>query len=426
MKKNMNEQNIFSLIGLFLFVALIITGANTNANAATDEGFIYGKITMSDNSIYTGQIRWGREETFWTHIFNSTKLSNDNLKLLSRRDRKLLDENSKSSNRSTWFSFRIDFSSYQNEYNHVFATEFGNIKSIKILGREEVEVELKNGEIIELEGGSNDIGTKIKILDTEIGEIDLKWKRVEKIEFMQTPSSLEYKIGEPLYGKVVTSDGEFSGIVQWDLEECVSTDKLDGDSDNGDVSIEFGKIKSITKERRGSLVKLKSGKEIYLTGTNDVNNDNRGVAISVDGIGRVEVGWRDFKSVIFENRAKTSGKKYDDFKTNKNLYGQVKTIDDNLFSGIIIFDLDEGSGIEILNAQIDRTEYWIPFANIKKITPKNSSYSRIELKNGKKLLLGKSQDVTDRNNGILILKDKDDTEPKYIPWDRIDEISFEI
>ena len=425
MKKN-SRKSIFSLVGLFIFVTLIITSTSNEAKAATDEGFIYGKVTMVDDNSYTGQIRWGKEETFWTHIFNSTKLSNKNLEHLSRKDRKLLDKNSKSSSNS-WFadSFSIRFSDYENEYNHVFATQFGNIKSIKILGREEVEVELKNGEIIELEGGSNDIGTKIKVLDTELGEIDLKWKRIEKVEFMETPSSLEYKIGAPLYGTVKTSEGKFTGIVQWDLEECVTTDKLDGDSKNGDVSIEFGKIKSITKERRGSLVKLHSGREIYLTGTNDVNSDNRGVAISVDGIGRVEVGWRDFKSVTYENNANTSGKKYDSFKETKRLNGKIKTIDDNIFSGIITFDLDERLDMEILSGMIDKTEFLIPFSNIKKIHPKNSSYSKVELKNGEKLLLGKGQDVTDRNNGVLVFKDEKDDEPKYIPWDRIDEIEFD-
>ena len=416
----------WTIIGLIIFVTLIITGLKSEINAANDKGFIYGKITMVDDNSYTGQIRWGKEETFWTHIFNSTKLSNKNLKLLSRKDKKKLDRDSKSHNNS-WFSdtFSIRISDFENEYNHVFATQFGNIKTMKILGRDEVEIELKNGDFIELEGGSNDIGTRIKILDIEMGEVDLKWRRIEKIEFMDTPSNLEYKIGEPMYGTVTTSEDSFTGIVQWDLEECVSTDKLDGESDNGDVSIEFGKIKSISKERRGSLVKLKSGKEIYLTGTNDVNNDNRGVAISVDGIGRVEVGWRDFKNVVFENNAKTSGKNYDAFVETKKLKGTITTIDDNNFSGLIVFDLDETLDMEILNGDIDRTEYWIPFNNIKNIKPKNSRYSKIELKNGKKLLLGKGQDVTDKNNGILIMKDKNDEDPQYISWDRIDVIEFE-
>ena len=86
---------------------------------------------------------------------------------------------------------------------------------------------------------------------------------------------LDEKFGEPLYGKVETRGGTFEGFIQWDHDECLSTDELDGESEDGDVEIPFGRIRSIEKYRRGSLVVLETGRELYLTGSNDVDNDNQ-------------------------------------------------------------------------------------------------------------------------------------------------------
>ena len=146
-------------------------------------------------------------------------------------------------------------------------------------GKRTVFLTLKNEDRMEVSGGSNDINAKINILDQEAGELTLKWNKIRMIEFMAVSRPLEKKFGEPLFGTVDTQSGQFRGFIQWDHQECVDTDKLDGDCENGDISIEFGKIKSIEKHRRGSLVTLHSGKEYYIYGTNDVNDDNRGIII---------------------------------------------------------------------------------------------------------------------------------------------------
>ena len=118
-------------------------------------------------------------------------------------------------------------------------------------------------------GGSNDIRADIAILDQESGEVELKWDKIRTIEFLPVPQQLKEKFGQPLYGTVSTRSGQFKGYIQWDHQECVSTDKLDGECEDEDISIEFGEIKSIEKFRSGSLVTLHSGKEYYVNGTND-------------------------------------------------------------------------------------------------------------------------------------------------------------
>jgi hypothetical protein len=45
----------------------------------------------------------------------------------------------------------------------------------------------------------------------------------------------------------------------------------------------------------------------------------------------------------------------------------------------------------------------------------------VELKNGEKLLLGDTQDVSDRNDGIMILT-RESKKPIVIEWDNIIEL----
>jgi hypothetical protein len=97
------------------------------------------------------------------------------------------------------------------------------------------------------------------------------------------------------------------------------------------------------------------------------------------------------------------------------------TTEGTTHTGAIIFDLDESFDYEVLNGEIDDNEYIIPFRNISSITPKNYNYSEVILKNGEKLVLGDSQDVSDENEGLVVLTGDD---PIYIPWKKIAKINF--
>ncbi len=416
----MTTKNLYlTLLGGCLF---ILSGMFTPASAQNTEGFIYGKVTTIDNNVYQGAIRWGKEEAYWFDMFNSSKPRNKNLKYLTSEERDDL-----SRNRERWSSkwtnvvIRSNWN-WNNKHTHSFACNFGDIKEIEIVGSDRVELVLKNGEVFDLEGGSNDIEEDIKVYDRDLGEIELKWRRIEKVEFMDTPKNLEYVFGAPLYGTVETDNGDFTGFVQWDHDERVSTDKLDGDNRDGDMSIEFGNIKSIERDGRGSTVVLKSGRSFYLTGSNDVDNGNRGIIVNIPGEGRVDVEWRDFRKVTFKTDYKDAGPSYSSYNNAKELSGTVKTVSGKSISGNIIYDLDESLQLEILQGNDDDIEYLIPFADIKRITPKNYSYTRIELKSGKKVLLSDSQDVTEDNDGVLIFTGKGD--PTYIAWEDVDEIVF--
>jgi small nuclear ribonucleoprotein (snRNP)-like protein len=390
--------------------------------AGGDEGFIFGKITMKNGNTYEGVIRWGKEEAFWDDIFNSSKVASAvDLYLTDEQIENLeseFDSRSRRGRRRRWWG-RDDWPDAE---IHQFKCRFGDLKKIEMLRGNDVLLTLKNGDEIEVSGGSNDVNTNLKILDAEVGEVELKWDRIESVEFMPTPKNLQRKFGDPLYGEVVTGRGNFQGFIQWDHEECLTTDKLDGHHEDGKMSIEFGKIKKIENRRRGSLVTLKSGRELYLEDSNDVNDENRGVVIKEPRFGKVLVRWHEFEEVTFDDEAKGSGPAYKDFGEPKALMGSVKTEDEETFSGRIIYDIDEGLDLELLDGEDGGIQYRIAFRDIRKIIPRGRHSAIIELRNGEELRLEESRDVTRDNDGILVV-DKED-KVSFIPWSEVSEIKF--
>ena len=412
------------LIVGFLVGIVILTLLMSNEANAQDQGFIYGQVTTIDGNKYEGQIRWGKEEAFWSDIFNSAKDENEYLKELEREDIDELRENRRNNqwgdNRWGW-DWNWD---WENEFVHQFSCQFGEIKSIEVTGRNKVNVELKNGKFVRANGeGYNDIGTKIRVMDNEIGEIHVAWTRIETVVFKDTPKKLEQKFGNPLYGVVETRGGTFKGYVQWDHDERLSTDKLDGDTRDGDISISFGKIKSIEKDGGASIVTMNSGRVMELRGSNDVNGDNRGVIVNNEEYGRVDIPWRAFEKVTF-SEAKDSGKPYSAYGAPQEINGKLITNNGESLGGKIVFDLDEAYTFELLQGKIDDDiEFIIPFRNIDKIIPKNYNYAEVYLKSGKKILLGDGQDVSDKNYGVLVYSGE--RRPDYVKWEDIKDLRFE-
>jgi len=384
---------------------------------AQDQGFIYGTLTTVDGKKYTGQLRWGKEEAYWSDIFNSSKTHNDNLDYLSRADMRELDRRYRRRNRNYGV---FNFNSY--DYTHTFACRFGDIRSLRITGSRRVELLLKNNTKIRLKGGSNDIGATVRVMDKELGELSIRWNRIDKVDFMKTPAKLEAKMGSPLWGTVQTRKGKFTGIIQWDHDERLGNDILNGSSEDGRMKIPFRNIKSIKKHRWGSLVKLKSGREVYLTGTNDVEDGNRGIIVSHELFGRVDINWDEFRDVTFVDNPQ-SGLGYDTYKTPTLLTGTITTTDGRSIKGQIIYGLDEKLSIELLDGKVGDLDHQIPFDIIKSITPKNYYSAEVELKSGQKIVLGDTQDVSERHTGIIVIAKGENKE--YIPWKKVSKVSFE-
>jgi len=225
-----------------------------------------------------------------------------------------------------------------------------------------------------------------------------------------------------LRGKVITDADQFEGYIQWDSQECLSSDELDGDSEDGRIEIPMGKIASIERRnRRSAKVTLRDGRSMVLDGTNDVDSSIRGILVEDARYGRVEIDWDAFVKAELSAPG-DSGKGYDSYAASGKLTGTVTDRNGKKHTGEIIFDLDESEGWELLNGESFDIEYNIPFNMIAAIEPRSGSSSKITLRNGEELRLEDSQDVSDSNDGVLVLSGQ---QKRYLEWEDISRIDFE-
>lgn len=415
-KKVKKEMSYKKRLIIVLGIAIALAAFVVETKAQSHEGYMYARV-HTDRTTYVGPIRWGNEEVFWSDLFNAAKSTNDYERLVPKD----------SKNEDWWSSYDWNFSSIweDKETSHQFNCQFGNIKELIPMSRGRVTIKLKNGGEQILEGeGYNDVGATIQVLDEELGTVGINWDNISRIEFLPTPAKLEQVFGVPLYGTVEGGRREkYTGIILWDNDERLLTDKLDGDEGSRDVSIKFSDVASITKNGNGCDVKLKSGRELYLDGSNDVNSGNRGIWVLNPDYGIIKFSWKSFRQVTFAT-APNAGLSYTDFATPKPLQGTVSTLDDDQFTGRIIFDIDEVLDFEMVEGKENDIEYSIPLKNIRKIVPKNSDYSQVELKTGQALFIGEQRDVSEDNSGTLVFI-KGKKEPVYVPWRKINEITFQ-
>jgi hypothetical protein len=398
---------------------------------AQDASFMYGRVYTDNGKTYEGPIRWGKEEVYWTDVFNAAKERNENLRHLTAEQREELD-NRQFRNGDWGDRFASSFGwnwndndrDHYNAYVHQFSCQFGEIKTIRPEGSRSAELEMRNGLKIDIDGeGYNDVGLDIKIMDTELGEVEVYWNSIDRVEFMETPAKLSVRFGAPLYGTVEAFGDKFTGFIQWDQDERLSVDKLDGDSDDGDMSIEFGKIKSIERVGSRSRVTLKSGREITLDGSNDVSSGHRGVVVMNSEFASINIPWREFDKVTFLDKPGSPLPTYSSFSAQKELSGTVTAYDGKVYKGRIVFDLDEAYDLELLQGKEGEFEYAMPFRNISSITTNGEYQCGVTLKSGKKIKLGDGQDVDERNQGILVFAG-DNTDAAYILWQDVREIVF--
>jgi len=407
-------QNLKYIVGsLLMCIALDGYSQDEHYN---NNSYIYGTITTLGDESFTGFIRWGKEEMYWHDIFNSVKTRNfkHSVKLEKEGGWKNMD----------WSISSIWKDNYQRS-SHAFACMFGDISAMEIKRGDRVLLEFRNGAVLEVDGGSNDIGAKLRMHEYELGKIQLDWDEIERIEFYQAPSQVKPPYGKELYGTVTTDKRRrFTGHVKWDLDERNGNDILDGESRFGNQEIPFENIKKIAKKPGGNSVDITfaSGRNIKLNGSNDCNSGNRGIAIHVSGIGNIELEWNDFDNVVFE-KPPVEDRGYLEFPSPQSLYAEVATYDGDSYSGAIAFDKDEIWDFEFVDGDDDDIKYQVPIRNIKLIKPKNRSFSLVELRNGDTVLLGNRQDVCNDNDGILIFENGE-SEPIYVSWQDVEFIRF--
>jgi len=403
----MKHAHVLALAGIAVLLAA--SGALCDSS-----GRIYGTVTTVHGDRYQGLIRWDRNEASWCDILNGNKDLDDGHH--ARRYKHT---------RIKVFGIPIgerlstgDLGSAQS------GVCFGNIK--ELAARDDAaRLTLKSGEKVVLGGGSSDIGSSIRgivIEDPKEGEIELDWNDIERIDFMQADPKFESSLGERLYGTLTTRHGdEYTGWVTWDADELLTKDVLDGEHRDHRRKIEFGKIKSIERHGAdGATLTLANGDEIVLKGTNDVDDDNRGIAIYDPGFGDVTVDWSEFDRLDF--KAPPPGPSYDDFDGGRPLSGTVFTRRGAEYAGTIRWDDDEEATWEILDGNYHGGEFDMPFGTIREIKRQSAGSCVVTTWDGRAFRLSGSNDVNEANKGIFIRTGEGKV--VEIDWNDFDYVRF--
>lgn len=406
-----------------LGIALLMSGS---VMAADNAGRIYGTIHTVDGDTFEGLIRWDKNEGSWVDLLNGTRDRDDR-----DRDTKYHSGRRKyRSERSRVRIFGIEISDGDGYYelsgsSSSSGVRFGHLKSLEVLDDDRALLTMKDGHEVEFYGGSTDIGEDIReivIEDPNEGEIEFTWDDIELIEFSDTRYNDESTFGERLYGTLTTRRGEqFTGFVCWDVDELFANDVLDGEERRRSRKIRFGQLKSISRySSSGAEVVMNDGDEMLLKGTNDVDDDNRGIIICDPALGQVEVEWDEFEKLEFSKAPRPIS--YSSFDGGRKMTGTVYTEDGDEYTGEVCWDDDEEYTWEILNGEYRDIEFSIEFGMIKEIEKGSRRSTDVKLKDGRTFTLRGSNDVDDDNKGIIVTESNG--EEAYIDWEEFSRVVF--
>ncbi|MCB9377383.1 MAG: hypothetical protein H6511_01275 [Holophagales bacterium] len=393
--------------------------------SASDEGYLYGRVTTPTGTTYEGRLRFGGdEEAFWGDYFNGWKRDNPWVALVppERRPRE----------RSAIEVFGLEVFARERELDlgRPFMARFGDLARIEASGRD-VSVTLKSGTRFDLDRlEASDFDDGLRVWDDAAGALDLDSLAIRAIELVPTPhpTAAPYR----LHGTVRTRGGDFTGFLQWNREESVGSDELDGYTAAGErLGLRFDTLRSIARRSpESALATTLDGREILLAGTREVGHGHRGVYVDDARYGRVLVSWEAFERVDLDApESGASGPAYDDFAPGAPLVGSVETSDGRRLSGRLVFDLDESETTETLDAPAEGVDYTILFGKVAAIVPAGSATAgggraRVALRSGEELELEPRGDLGEGNAGLLVFVDGAER-PEYVPWSEVGRIDFE-
>jgi len=406
------------LVAGYLVLEQAVDPASAVASPADGEAgpsVLYGRISAFDGATYQGRLRWGGgEEAFWGDYFNGTKKENPWVAYVPPER---LNENDPIE------IFGVEISSRERpiETERPFMTRFGDIARIEARGGD-VQVTLKSGTVFNLDRFSaSDFDDGVRVWDGKRGVVDLDSLRIRSIELLPAPGVSAAT--DRLHGTVTTRQGDFTGFLQWDREKCVGSDLLNGNSDQGELSIRFDTIRSIARDSGDSArVTLLDGGDVLLS----FGRDNRGIYVDDRRYGRLLVSWDVLERVEFSPGG--SGPAYGDFPAAGPLTGSVTTWTGSRLTGRLVYDLDESETTETLDAPLQGVDYTIPFGLIASIVPpggegSGARYARVTLHNGEELRLEPAGDLGEGNAGMLVFV-KGRQRPEYVPWAEVETVDF--
>ena len=285
------------------------------------------------------------------------------------------------------------------------------------------------------------------------GRMQVEWRDLRRVEFARPPAEARPRSAR-LHGTVEDRLGRsFTGYVAWDSDEVLESDVLDGwDEDDEDREIPFGDVRSIARALSGARVSLKSGEVLHLTGTNDVNRDNRGVRIFDPALGMVKVEWEDFGILRFHPPADARG--YESFEGGgepadgvvegaddpgrtatgvRRLAGVVTTRQGERLEGRIRWDAEHEWSWELLHGESEGATFAVEFGSVTRIGRREDDAVAVSLVDGRVFELSAGGDPEDENRGVFVLPDADTgagasseaADWRYVAWEDFAEVRFD-
>jgi hypothetical protein len=273
-----------------------------------------------------------------------------------------------------------------------------------------------------------DFDDGVRVWDAS-GVVDLGPREIRAIELLPA-GPIEGAPGR-LHGTVRSRQGDFTGFVQWDREECVGEDELEGRSEGRELAVRFDTIRAIARDSAdSSRVTLRDGRELVLSGTRETGGNNQGVYVDDPRYGRVLVSWDAFERLDLDPPgAHGSGPAYGDFPPGRPLTGTVTARDGRRLAGRLVYDLDESETTETLDAPSRGVDYTLAFGRIVAVAipPRDAgadARAEVTLASGEALALELDGDLGERNAGLLVFVDGSER-PEYVAWGEVERIDFD-
>lgn len=391
--------------------------ASAGSLQETHPSMLYGRVTTVTGAVHEGRLRFGGDqEAFWGDYFNGVKKENPWAAYVPK------DQLPKIRTTRTFLGLAIGEEEQQIDLRRPFMVRLGDVSRIEAQNHD-VNVTLKSGIVTKLDRlSASDFDDGVQVWDPKRGVISLDNKWVRSIEFLPAPEG--GVIPQRLHGTVRTEAGaEFSGFMQWDRQESLGSETLDGRADGRDVNLRFDGIRTIVREKAGGArVTLRDGRELVVSGSRDVGPDNQGVYVDDARYGRVLVTWNALERVDLTPGG--SGPSYEEFPAAPPLQGSVTTGSGKTLAGRLVFDLDESETIETLDARRDGVHYTIPFGLIRELELGDEAERAVlTLHSGERLELERTGDLDETNAGLLVLAEGGEP-PVYVRFEEVRRIEL--
>lgn len=415
--------------GMLAGVAALALASQLAAQGGPAPDRLYGRVLTAGGERLEGYLRWDRGEIQWGDFLDGEKELPPAWLVEAER----LDEEyrrRRERERSvTVLGVRVSWDDDDDvpPPASASAVRFGHLRSLTVLDERRARAVLKSGVEIDLHAAGTDLGRSFRGLvveDRQRGPVELGWSDLAGVDFLGAPPEAPPPAAQRLYGTVTPRTGAaLSGFVTWDLDEAVATDVLDGEQGGRERDVPFAEIATIERlDGRSARVVLATGQEVVLRGTNDVNERNRGVEISVPAFGRVTVPWNELKALRLG--AARAGPGYDAFDGGGPLAGTVETVDGARVAGRIRWNNDKEATWEVLRGRSNGLEYGVELGAVESVERVGSSSARLTLRDGRQVLLEGSSDVDATSRGLFVVP-RGGGETVLVRWRDVARVTFE-